>query len=51
MDEKPQMFDNPISFASTPSGELQSMVIFEFKRPGETAHQKTERIIDGNFQN
>ncbi len=42
MMDAPQMFDNPISFASNPSGELQSMVIFEFKRPGETAHQKSK---------
>lgn len=42
MMDSPQMFDNPISFASNPSGELQSMVIFEFKRPGETAHQKSK---------
>lgn len=38
--EKPQMFDNPIGFADKSNGELNSMVIFEFKRPGETAHQK-----------
>src|SRR5690606_17518055 len=36
----PSMFNNPISFAPRSSGELSSMVIFEFKRPGETAHQK-----------
>lgn len=42
MDDNPQMFSNPISFASNPSGEIQSMVIFEFKRPGETAHQKAK---------
>ncbi len=34
------MFDNPISFGDKSNGELNSMVIFEFKRPGETAHQK-----------
>lgn len=38
--EKPAMFENPISFGDKSSGELNSMVIFEFKRPGETAHQK-----------
>lgn len=40
MVEQPQMFDNRISFAPEKSGEVSSMVIFEFKRPGETAHQK-----------
>lgn len=40
MKENPLVFDNRLGFASTPSGELQSMVIFEFKRPGETAHNK-----------
>ncbi|WP_035671724.1 hypothetical protein [Flavobacterium sp. 83] len=36
----PQMFDNPISFGDKNSGEVNSMVIFEFKRPGDIAHQK-----------
>lgn len=40
MMEPPKMFDNPLGFAANPSGELSSMVIFEFKRPGETAHNK-----------
>ena len=34
------MFDNPISFGDKSSGDVNSMVIFEFKRPGNTAHQK-----------
>ncbi|MVM38735.1 hypothetical protein GO730_16245 [Spirosoma sp. HMF3257] len=38
--DNPQMFDNPISFGDKSSGEVNSMVIFEFKRPGDTAHQK-----------
>lgn len=38
--DKPIMFDNPISFGDKSNGELNSMVIFEFKRPGQTAHQK-----------
>lgn len=38
--DKPMMFDNPISFGDKSNGELNSMVIFEFKRPGQTAHQK-----------
>lgn len=40
MQEAPQMFDNPISFGDRSSGDLNSMVVFEFKRPGEVAHQK-----------
>jgi hypothetical protein len=42
MTDIPKMFDNPISFAPNASGVVSSMVIFEFKRPGETAHQKTK---------
>lgn len=42
MVDNPQMFDNPISFSADPSGDISSMVIFEFKRPGETAHQKSK---------
>ncbi|MDB5089690.1 MAG: hypothetical protein JWR09_3684 [Mucilaginibacter sp.] len=40
--DKPMMFDNPISFGDKSNGELNSMVIFEFKRPGEIAHQKNK---------
>ncbi len=40
MIENPQMFNNPISFGDKASGEVNSMVIFEFKRPGDVAHQK-----------
>lgn len=40
MIENPQMFDNPIGFGDKSSGEINSMVIFEFKRPGDVAHQK-----------
>lgn len=34
------LINNPISFGSKDSGEVTSMVVFEFKRPGDTAHQK-----------
>ncbi|MDR1881427.1 MAG: hypothetical protein LBR26_01420 [Prevotella sp.] len=34
------MFDNPISYGDANAGEISSMVIFEFKRPGDVAHQK-----------
>ncbi len=46
--DNPQMFDNPISFGDRSSGEVNSMVIFEFKRPGDTAHQK--RLTDYRWQ-
>lgn len=42
LNEKPQMFDNPIGFGDKSNGEINSMVIFEFKRPGEIAHQKNK---------
>lgn len=34
------LINNPISFGNKDAGEISSMVIFEFKRPGDTAHQK-----------
>lgn len=34
------LVNNAISFGSQDAGEISSMVIFEFKRPGDTAHQK-----------
>ena len=40
--DNPQMFDNPISFGDKASGDVNSMVIFEFKRPGDVAHQKNK---------
>lgn len=40
--DSPPMFNNPICFAPEFSGEISSMVIFEFKRPGEIAHQKSK---------
>ena len=36
------MFENPICFAPEQAGEISSMVIFEFKRPGEVAHNKSK---------
>jgi hypothetical protein len=36
------MFNNPISYGDTNTGEISSMVIFEFKRPGDVAHQKNK---------
>jgi hypothetical protein len=39
-EENIQLFDKRISYAPNNSGEISYLVIFEFKRPGETAHQK-----------
>jgi hypothetical protein len=41
-DEPLKIFDNRISYGANSSGEISSLVIFEFKRPGETAHQKNK---------
>lgn len=49
MVEKPQMFNNPISFGAESSGEISAMVIFEFKRPGETAYQKRKNDFRWEF--
>jgi len=49
MVDKPQMFSNPISFGAESSGEISSMVIFEFKRPGETAYQKRKNDFRWEF--
>ena len=38
--------DAATSFGNKPAGEIQSLVVFEFKRPGETAHQKKK----GSYQ-
>jgi hypothetical protein len=45
----PEMFDNPISFGDKSSGEVNSMVIFEFKRPGDVAHQKKKTDYTWEF--
>lgn len=49
LNEKPEMFNNPISFAPNASGELHSLVVFEFKRPGEIAHQKKSKDYRWEF--
>jgi hypothetical protein len=41
-DEPLKIFDNRISYGADSSGEISSLVIFELKRPGETAHQKNK---------
>jgi hypothetical protein len=49
LSDHPQMFDNPISFGDKSNGELGSMVIFEFKRPGDIAHQKRRKDYRWDF--
>lgn len=49
MVDSPKMFDNPISFGDRSSGEVNSMVIFEFKRPGDIAHQKRKTDFRWEF--
>ncbi|QJD98233.1 hypothetical protein HH214_21300 [Mucilaginibacter robiniae] len=49
LNEKPIMFDNPISFGDKSNGEVNSMVIFEFKRPGDVAHQKKKNDYRWEF--
>lgn len=40
INKEKDLLDNAISFGSQDSGTIGTMVIFEFKRPGDTAHQK-----------
>jgi hypothetical protein len=47
--DNPKMFDNPLSFGDRNSGDINSMVIFEFKRPGDTAHQKNKNDFRWEF--
>lgn len=41
--------DNRISFGDKDSGEIGMMVIFEFKRPGDTAYQKKKNDFRWEF--
>ena len=41
-DEPLRIFNNCISYGTNNCGEISTLVIFEFKRPGETAHQKNK---------
>lgn len=43
------LIDNAISFGSQDSGTIGTMVIFEFKRPGDTAHQKSTKDYRWDF--
>lgn len=40
INKEEDLINNAISFGSQDSGTIGTMVIFEFKRPGDTAHQK-----------
>ena len=42
IDSEEDIINNPVAYADRSSGELNSLVIFEFKRPGETAWQKSQ---------
>ena len=44
-----KLVDNPICYGNYDSGKLDSMVIFEFKRPGDTAHQKNKKDFRWEF--
>lgn len=48
-DELSQVFDNGLSYGTNNSGEITSLVIFEFKRPGGTAHQKNKTDYRWDF--
>lgn len=41
INKEEDLINNAISFGSQDSGTIGTMVIFEFKRPGYTAHQKS----------
>lgn len=43
------LVNTAISYGSQDSGEVDSMVIFEFKRPGDTAHQKNRNDFRWEF--
>lgn len=44
-----EMFNHHFSFAPKSAGELDSLVIFEFKRPGDTAWQKKKNDFKWEF--
>lgn len=43
------VFDNPISFGDKDHGDISSLVVFEFKRPGQVAHQKGKSDFRWDF--
>lgn len=49
IDKEKDLVGNPISFGNTDSGRIGTMVIFEFKRPGDTAHQKNKHDYRWEF--
>lgn len=49
INKEENLVGNPISFGNTDSGRIGTMVIFEFKRPGDTAHQKNKHDYRWEF--
>jgi len=47
--ETQEIFNNRLSYGTINNGEINSLVIFEFKRPGETAHQKNKTDYRWDF--
>lgn len=43
------IINNPVCYGSQDAGEVGTMVIFEFKRPGDTAHQKKKTDFRWQF--
>jgi hypothetical protein len=40
--ENVDILNKPTAYGTSSSGEIKSLVVFEFKRPGETAHQRSK---------
>ncbi|GAA6434750.1 hypothetical protein K140096H11_32440 [Bacteroides intestinalis] len=49
IDNEKNLINNAISYGNQDAGEIESMVIFEFKRPGDTAHQKNKNDFRWEF--
>lgn len=49
INDEENLINNRISFGDKDAGEIGTMVIFEFKRPGDTAHQKNRSDFRWEF--
>lgn len=49
INDENNLVDSRISFGDKDAGEIGMMVIFEFKRPGDTAHQKNKSDFRWEF--
>ena len=49
INDENNLVDSRISFGDKDAGEIGMMVIFEFKRPGDTAHQKNKNDFRWEF--